>query len=160
MKALLLILMGSLILVGCPKEKRALDTARKAVEITAQTVDLIDSEVSMLYTEAALLVLSNCSESACYELQMRRWNKTVLAVASMRTSILFIETSLDAWEAGSPNGRNSLLGAAACFIESMFELQILLRGLDANAPALDQGLDYVGDLFGTGAVSCPIGAGL
>ncbi len=157
MKALILILMGSILLVGCPREKRALNGARKAVEIAAQTVDLVDSEVAILYTEAAVDAIVDCVDSECYSSKMRRWDKTVLAVVTMKTSLLLVENTLDVWEAGSPNGRNSLLGAAACFIESMVKLQTLLAGLDVKAPALDSGLNYTDELFGTGGIVCPIG---
>ena len=148
----------SVFMVGCPKERRALDVARKAVEATAQTVDLIDAEAAALYTAAAGEALAACDTRPCYASAMRKWNKTVLAVNSMKLSLLVVENALDAWAAGSPNGQNNLLGAAACFFDSMVDLHILLAELDAPAPVLEQGLDYVRNLFGTSGYACPVGA--
>ena len=147
----------ALTLVGCPKEKRALNAARKAVEVAAQTVDLVDAEVADLYGEASATALRECESRMCYDAALFRWNKTILAVNSMHRSLLLIETSLDAWEAGSPNGHNNLLGAAACFADSLATLSLLLDELDVNAPALDHGLDYVDNLFGTSGFACPVG---
>lgn len=147
-----------LVASGCPREKRALNAARKAVEVAAQTVDLVDAEVADLYGEASAAALGACETRACYDAALRRWDKTVLAVNSMHRSLLLIETSLDAWEAGSPNGHNNLLGAAACFADSLATLSLLLDELDVQAPALDHGLDYVDNLFGTTGFLCPVGA--
>lgn len=154
---LVLLLALSTLLVGCPKEKRALNAARKAVEAAAQTLDLVDAEQANLYTEAAADALAACETRACYDAAMRRWDKTVLAVNSAKLSLLMVENALDAWEAGSPNGYNSLAGAAACFVESLLDLQRLLRDLDAPTPVLDQGLGYLETLFASG-YACPVGA--
>lgn len=159
MRAHLVILLAcSMFLVGCPKEKRALNGARKAVEVAAQTVDLVDAEVAVLYTDASDTAIAECDTLACYDSEMRRWSKTVLAVSSMKTSLLLVENALDAWEVGSPNGHNNLLGAAACFAESLVQLHALLTDLDVKAPALDHGLDYIDNIFGSSGFACPIGA--
>ena len=89
---------------------------------------------------------------------MRRWDKTVAAVVTMKHSLLTVENSLDAWEAGSPNGQNNLLGAAACFADALVNLHALLTELDVNAPSLTHGLDYIDNLFGASGLACPIGA--
>jgi hypothetical protein len=141
---------------GCPKEKRALNGARKAVEIAAQTVDLVDAEVASLYTTASDHLFRYCETQVCYDSGMRRWNKTVVAVNSMKFSLLSVENSLDAWEAGSPNGQNNLLGAVACFAESLVNLSALLDELDVKASALDNGLDYINNLFGS-SLACTVG---
>jgi hypothetical protein len=154
---LALTLVLSVFLVGCPKEKRALNYARKAVEASALTVDLVDSEVADLYAGAATEALAACDDRACYSAAMRKWDKTVLAVNSMKRSLLIVEGSLDAWEAGSPNGQNNLLNAAGCFLGSMVELHIMLNDLGAKAPALDQGLTFVNNIFGAN-LSCNVGA--
>jgi len=158
MRAAFLVLAAcAVVLAGCPKEKRALNAARKAVEVAASTVDLVDAEVSTMYTAAATECLESSDDRPAYETCVRRWNKTVLAVVSMKNSLLLVENSLDAWEAGSPNGRNNLLSAVACFSESLLRLQDILSDLGANTPALDQGLDYVDNLFGHSGFACPIG---
>lgn len=157
-KSLVLLLACATLLGGCPKEKRALDTARKAVEVAAQTVALVDSEVANLFAGASAEALAACETRACYDAKMRRWDKTVLAVVSMKNSLLLVENALDAWEAGSPNGHNNLLGAAACFTDSLLRLQALLADVGAETPALDQGLSFVDNLFGHGGFACPVGA--
>jgi hypothetical protein len=154
--SIILLLACSMLLMGCPKEKRALNVARKAVEASAMTVDLIDAEASDLYTEAAASALASCETRVCYDSSMRKWNKTVLAVSSMKRSLLIVEGSLDAWEAGSPNGQNNLLNAAGCFLGSMVELHLLLNDVGARAPALEQGLSFVYNLFGA-SLSCNVG---
>ena len=148
----------ALALVGCPRETRALNAARKAVEVAAQTVDLVDAEVAALYRVEADAALEACETRTCYRDKLRRWDKTVVAVVAMKHSLLLVEHSLDTWEAGSPNGQNNLLGAAACFAQALVDLQSLLTELDVNAPALDHGLDYIDNLFGSGSFACTIGA--
>lgn len=146
---------------GCPKEKRALNASRKAVEVAAQTVDLVDSEFSSLYSGAAPLALEQCETRACYDDKMAKWNKGVLAVASMKQSLLAVEVALDAWEAGSPNGRADLGGAAACFLETLIRLQGLLTDLGVKSPGLDRGIGYGIDLFGfDSGIECPGGVTL
>lgn len=158
MKYLLIILsLCALTLAGCPKERRALNGARKAVEVAAQTVDLIDAEVASLYADAATTALAACETRACYDSALRRWNKTVQAVNSMKFSLLSVENALDAWEAGSPNGHNNLLEAVACFAESLASLSALLTELDVHAPSLDRGLGYIDNLFGSGGLACAVG---
>lgn len=154
MRIAILCALSLVLLAGCPKEKRALNAARKAVEIAAQTVDLVDSEVASLYAEAGTTALAACEDRTCYDSAMRRWDKTVRGVVAMKGSLLLVETSLDAWEAGSPNGRANLLSAAACFLEGLLQLQGLLDGLGVNAPALDHGLEYTEGLFGLNSVAC------
>lgn len=153
MSALALLVLAA----GCPKEKRALNIARKSVEISAQTVLLADLEVSFLYTDAAASALDNCTDRACYDGVMRRWDKTVVAVNSMKVSLLSLETALDAWEAGSPNGQDNLLGAAACFVKTMVNVQVLLAELGTDVPSINQGLATVSGLFGEGGIACPVG---
>lgn len=147
-------------LTGCPKEKRALSAARKSVEVAAQTVALIDREVADLYAPEAAQCLQAHETREGYQECMKRWDKTVLGVASMKQSLLLVEVALDAWEAGSPNGRDSLRDAAACFLESLVRLQTLLDDLGAETPALDSGIDYGRDLFGLHGVACPSGVTL
>jgi len=143
---------------GCPRETRALNAARKAVEVAAMTVDLVDAEVATLYRTEADAALVACETRTCYRNKLRRWDKTVAAVVTMKHSLLIVENSLDTWEAGSPNGQNNLLGAAACFAQALAELQALLTELDVRAPALDHGLEYIDNLFGTGSFACTVGA--
>lgn len=154
---LALALVFSVLLVGCPKEKRALNYARKAVEASAMTVDLVDSEVADLYADAAADALAACDDRACYDAALRKWNKTVLAVNSMKRSLHIVEGALDAWAAGSPSGQANMLNAAGCFLGSMVELHIMLVDLGAKAPALEQGLNFVNNIFGAN-LSCNVGA--
>lgn len=148
----------ALVLVGCPREKRALEASRKAVEVAAMTVDLVDQQVASLFLEASSAALEACETRTCYRDLMRKWDKAVIAVVGMKSSLHLVETSLDAWEAGSPIGQSSLLGAAACFLDSLSLLQDLLSDLDVSAPALNHGLDYVDALFGLSGTACPQGA--
>ena len=134
--ALVTLLACSMFLVGCPKEKRAINAARKAVEVAAQTVDTVDAEHAALYTDAAATCLASHETSTGYRACVSKWDKTVLAVNSMKLSLLMVENSLDAWEAGSPNGFNNLIGAAACFTDSLLNLQGLLREVGAATPYL------------------------
>lgn len=156
--ALICTLALSVLLVGCPKEKRAQNHARKAVEAAALTVDLVDAEVADLYQDAAASALVACDERPCYDAAMRRWDKTVLAVNSMKRSLLIVEGALDAWQSGSPNGQANLLGSAGCFLGTMVELHVLLVDLGARAPALEQGLSFVDNLFGGNLACPPVGA--
>lgn len=142
---------------GCPKEKKALNIARKSVEIAAHTVLLVDLEVSLLYEDARTAALAECAERVCYADKMVRWDKTVLAVDSMKLSLLTLDTALDAWEAGSPNGRDNLLGAAACFVETMVNVQSLLAVLGTDVPIINQGLATVSGMFGSSGIACPTG---
>lgn len=150
--ALIVLLALSTLLAGCPREKRALNAARKAVEAAAQTVDLVDAEHASLYEAAAEACLEASSTRPEYDACIYKWDKTVLAVSSMKLSLLLVENALDTWEAGSPNGHNNLLSAAGCFTESLLRLQDLLRELDAPTPVLDRGLDYISDIFKGGLV--------
>jgi hypothetical protein len=156
-RLLVILLACSVFLVGCPKEKRALNAARKAVEVAAQTVALVDTETANLYRDAANVCLEASSTSPEYVACMVKWDKMVLSVGAMKNSLLLVEHSLDAWEAGSPNGENNLLGAAGCFHESLLRLQAILRDLGVDAPHLDFGLTYISGLF-KGGLTCPIGA--
>jgi hypothetical protein len=156
-RLLVTLLVCSLFLVGCPKEKRALNAARKAVEVAAQTVDLVDTETANLYRVAATECLEASSTQKEYSACMVKWDKMVPAVGAMKNSLLLVEHALDAWEAGSPNGENNLLGAAGCLHESLLRLQGILRELGVDAPHLDFGLTYIAGLF-KGGLTCPIGA--
>jgi hypothetical protein len=147
-----------LLVAGCPKEKRALHAARKSVEVAAQTVALVDSEFSSLYAGSAPEALELCETRECYEERMAKWNRGVVAVASMKQSLLVVEVTLDAWEAGSPNGQLDLRGAAACFLETLIRLQVLLSDLGVNSPGLDRGIGYGLDLFGIEGTACPEGS--
>jgi hypothetical protein len=143
---------------GCPKEKRALNGARKAVEVAAETVLTVDKAVAVLYSEASAEALAACETRECYDAQLYHWNKTVVAVAMMKLNLLVVEASLDAWEAGSPNGRDNLRDAAACFLESLVRLEASLNVVGADVPALNNGISLGRDLFGLGGVACPAGA--
>lgn len=155
MRIAILCTVALLALSGCPKEKRALNAARKSVEVAAQTVRLVDKEVATLYAGAADSCLDASLTREIYDACIARWDKTVQGVASMKQSLLLVEVALDAWEAGSPNGRLDLRGAAACFLETLVRLQGLLDGLGANTPALNSGINYGTDLFGLDGVACP-----
>jgi hypothetical protein len=158
MRLAILCSLALVLLAGCPREKRALNAARKAVEVAAQTVALVDAEHAAMYLEASSAALELCPDRACYDAHMKRWNKTVLAVSSMKQSLLTVEVALDAWEAGSVNGALNLRGAAACFLETLVRLQDLLTDLGADAPSLNHGISYGSDLFGLGGTACPAGA--
>ena len=160
MRLAILAALSLIVLSGCPREKRALEVSRKSVEVAAQSVALVDAEVASLYETAAAAALEECADRACYDAEVARWNKTVLAVGTMKRSLLTVEVALDAWEAGSPNGRLALRDAAACFLETLFRLQGLLSELDVRSPGLDQGIGYGVDLFGLDGVACPAGVGL
>jgi len=158
MRLLQILALSFLVLAaGCPKEKRALNIARKSVEISAQTVQLADLQVSFLYQDAAETCLASWDTRASYDACIAKWDKTVLAVNAMKISLLSLETALDAWEAGSPNGRDNLLGAAACFVETMVNVQSLLAVLGTDVPAINQGLATVSGMFGEGGIACPQG---
>lgn len=158
MVRLFILALCMLTLAGCPREKRALEASRRAVEVTAQLVAIVDTEVSTGYTAAANDALVDCSTSDCYRGKMAKWDKTVVAVTTMKSSLLLVETSLDAWEAGSPNGKRNLLDAAACFVDTLVHLQSLLADVGARTATLTHAVAYADALFGLDGSTCPAGA--
>lgn len=157
MKKLLVLALGLLVLSGCPREKRALDASRKAVEAAAELVHLVDVEVALEYKLVAEATLAECDTSSCYDEKMGKWNKTVFAVAQMKSSLHVVELALDSWEAGSPNGRDNLRSAAACFLDTLTQLQVLLSDVGAKTSTLTHGLSFARDLFDLEGGACPVG---
>ena len=155
MKRITLTLLCCMVLIsGCEREKKAIKTARKALEVAAQTVQLVDEQTADLYTEASLSALEACGTRVCYETEMARWDKMVKASVAMKRSLLTVEIALDAWEAGSPNGSADIRRAAGCFIGAMLELESLIQGLGAEVQGLGIGIQHGKDLFGLTGEEC------
>lgn len=158
MKRLVIMALSLLVLTGCPREKRAMEVSRKAVEVTAQLVQVVDQQVAGDYALAAAAALEACDTSTCYAGKMNKWNKAIQAVASMKTSLLIVEGSLDAWAAGSPNGAQNMRDAAACFLSTLGQLQRLLSDVGARTSTLAHVLAVGQSLFGLTSDACPAGA--
>lgn len=118
-------------LVGC-REGKGMKAARAAVSMSAQTVAQVDAAFASLYEEAALQALEACEDQACYTDAMRKWDKGVQAVNGMKLSLLAVETSLDAWEAGASN--RQFHEAALCFLATLQDLDRLFDDLGVALP--------------------------
>lgn len=161
MRVAVLAALALVMLSGCPKERRALNAARKAVELSAETVAVVDVEVAAVYTATAEAALAECENAvdgrACYAAATRGASRAVQAVKSAKLSLLAIQSALDAWEAGSPNGRANFREAAGCFLHTLIGLDVLLGDLGINLPNLTTtitvGLDLLG--FDESAAVCP-----
>lgn len=132
---------------GCPKDKRGLKAARMAVSLAAETVQQVDVSYTLLYEDASLEALAACEEQDCYVELMRRWDKGVRAVEGLKLSLLSVETSLDAWEAGASNAQ--FHEAALCFVASLQTLDALFDSLGVRLPQdfLQRAIDHALALF-------------
>lgn len=142
--------------VGCPKEKRAIEAAQKAVELSAETVDVLDVEFNKFQMEAGEQALEECPDSECFYKRMEPYQKGTTVIASMKLSLLTLDSTLEAWEAGSPNGRSNFREAAACFLYTLMRLDQLLEGVGVDLPNLQYAIDTGVDLLGfEDGFTCP-----
>ena len=148
MRIAILCALSLVLLAGCPKERRALDASRKAVELSAETLAVVDAEYGRVYAEKAAVALEQCETRGCYRDRMRGLDKGVRAVDTAKLSLLAIQSSLDAWEAGSPNGQTNFRRAAGCFLHTLVGLQHLLVELGVNMPNLETTIQIGIDMLG------------
>lgn len=153
-KTLLGVVILATLLSGCPKEKRALEVSRKTVELTAQVVVTVDREVATLYAEAAQEALAACETRLCYNGKMENWDKTAKAVAGAQASLKALDTALDVWESGSPNGQQNFLRAAGCLFDTLLHVSSLLDVVGVDVPNLGIAIDLGRNLLGSTGITC------
>lgn len=125
----------------------AIDTARKAVDLTAQAGKEADSVIARHYADAARKALEESQTMEDYLKRMDAWDKAVDALTGVHAALIAAEAALDTWE--SIGDSRPFIRSAGCLATALHSLMELMQVLGVPIPdpleeAVELARSYVG----------------